>query len=188
MVVSVFFSSRRRHTSCALVTGVQTCALPISFGAGCFVDEPDRDGYRNSSVNLRGGVQLGDTLDLQGNALRAQSRNEFDGSIFGGNLAENVQQVLGAKLAWTPTDHIDVTTQLGRNDDRSENSFDDHAGGRTRVGHFYTSRKTASLQADFRPDARNLLRAGPDWQRDAVATDPEDTGSEPCREKGGQTR
>src|SRR3546814_10598964 len=24
-----FFSSRRRHTMCALVTGVQTCALPI---------------------------------------------------------------------------------------------------------------------------------------------------------------
>src|SRR3546814_8814598 len=28
--ISFFFSSRRRHTSCALVTGVQTCALPIS--------------------------------------------------------------------------------------------------------------------------------------------------------------
>src|SRR3546814_5732845 len=28
--VCVFFSSRRRHTRCALVTGVQTCALPIS--------------------------------------------------------------------------------------------------------------------------------------------------------------
>src|SRR3546814_6593034 len=27
--VFVFFSSRRRHTICALVTGVQTCALPI---------------------------------------------------------------------------------------------------------------------------------------------------------------
>src|SRR3546814_9775209 len=26
------FSSRRRHTRCALVTGVQTCALPISTG------------------------------------------------------------------------------------------------------------------------------------------------------------
>src|SRR3546814_5594565 len=26
----VFFSSRRRHTRCALVTGVQTCALPSS--------------------------------------------------------------------------------------------------------------------------------------------------------------
>src|SRR3546814_1164646 len=29
MIVSFFFSSRRRHTRCALVTGVQTCALPI---------------------------------------------------------------------------------------------------------------------------------------------------------------
>src|SRR3546814_9148443 len=27
--VSVVLSSRRRHTRCALVTGVQTCALPI---------------------------------------------------------------------------------------------------------------------------------------------------------------
>src|SRR3546814_3414223 len=26
-----FFSSRRRHTICALVTGVQTCALPICY-------------------------------------------------------------------------------------------------------------------------------------------------------------
>src|SRR3546814_8319334 len=30
--VCFFFSSRRRHTRCALVTGVQTCALPISSG------------------------------------------------------------------------------------------------------------------------------------------------------------
>src|SRR3546814_12112255 len=29
-----FFSSRRRHTRCALVTGVQTCALPIYSQAG----------------------------------------------------------------------------------------------------------------------------------------------------------
>src|SRR3546814_18982859 len=29
MFVGLFFSSRRRHTRCALVTGVQTCALPI---------------------------------------------------------------------------------------------------------------------------------------------------------------
>src|SRR3546814_8190169 len=31
MVFFFFFSSRRRHTICALVTGVQTCALPIYF-------------------------------------------------------------------------------------------------------------------------------------------------------------
>src|SRR3546814_2229565 len=30
LIFCFFFSSRRRHTRCALVTGVQTCALPIS--------------------------------------------------------------------------------------------------------------------------------------------------------------
>src|SRR3546814_4682688 len=34
-----FFSSRRRHTRCALVTGVQTCALPISYTAGYAPEE-----------------------------------------------------------------------------------------------------------------------------------------------------
>src|SRR3546814_5211310 len=29
-IIMFFFSSGRRHTRCALVTGVQTCALPIS--------------------------------------------------------------------------------------------------------------------------------------------------------------
>src|SRR3546814_6963714 len=34
VIVCFFFSSRRRHTICALVTGVQTCALPICFWIG----------------------------------------------------------------------------------------------------------------------------------------------------------
>src|SRR3546814_5311213 len=42
----VFFSSRRRHTRCALVTGVQTCALPIlrrtrGFVAEAYLEHPD---------------------------------------------------------------------------------------------------------------------------------------------------
>src|SRR3546814_6294111 len=39
MRVLFFFSSRRRHTSCALVTGVQTCARPI-FEAQRLAAEP----------------------------------------------------------------------------------------------------------------------------------------------------
>src|SRR3546814_9039957 len=35
-----FFSSRRRHTRCALVTGVQTCALPI-YAKGILQNSPD---------------------------------------------------------------------------------------------------------------------------------------------------
>src|SRR3546814_13891291 len=42
-VLCFFFSSRRRHTRCALVTGVQTCALPISaLPEGDYFDDPDR--------------------------------------------------------------------------------------------------------------------------------------------------
>src|SRR3546814_10441794 len=33
-----FFSSRRRHTRCALVTGVQTCALPICYATEDFIE------------------------------------------------------------------------------------------------------------------------------------------------------
>src|SRR3546814_2293849 len=36
-----FFSSRRRHTRCALVTGVQTCALPISHAFINFIMRPE---------------------------------------------------------------------------------------------------------------------------------------------------
>src|SRR3546814_1303387 len=38
IIVYFFFSSRRRHTRCALVTGVQTCALPI-FLPACRIGE-----------------------------------------------------------------------------------------------------------------------------------------------------
>src|SRR3546814_6330309 len=46
-----FFSSRRLHTSCSLVTGVQTCALPISPRGNGIVE-----GLR---VVVRGGGALG---------------------------------------------------------------------------------------------------------------------------------
>src|SRR3546814_9463523 len=49
-----FFSSRRRHTSCALVTGVQTCALPIS---GAFDMIGERAGQQFGAE--RGRAQLG---------------------------------------------------------------------------------------------------------------------------------
>src|SRR3546814_9956027 len=40
-----FFSSRRRHTRCALVTGVQTCALPISGNAAMEETRSYRENY-----------------------------------------------------------------------------------------------------------------------------------------------
>src|SRR3546814_1909841 len=47
VILYFFFSSRRRHTRCALVTGVQTCALPIYRLVGY---RPSRD-YRYIEIN-----------------------------------------------------------------------------------------------------------------------------------------
>src|SRR3546814_2618272 len=55
-VLFFFFSSRRRHTRCALVTGVQTCALPIcSIGRGVVIRTCDRSIHQprpNSNPSL----------------------------------------------------------------------------------------------------------------------------------------
>src|SRR3546814_13510645 len=65
-VMLFLFSSRRRHTRCALVTGVQTCALPIlnSGDDGCLasrkflqrrLDIADPERLRNQlAVRMRG--------------------------------------------------------------------------------------------------------------------------------------
>jgi vitamin B12 transporter len=146
-------------------------SIPFDFGAGCFVDEPDRDGYRNASLGLRGGTDLGETLKLEAHALRAEAFNAFDGGIFGGNEADNVQQALSAKLAWTPSRGVALTAQAGRSDDDSDNTFNDHAGTRAHVGHFDTYRYTASLQGDFALAEGQSLSAGADWQRDRIDSD-----------------
>src|SRR3546814_7656130 len=56
--VVCFFSSRRRHTRCALVTGVQTCALPISLcvAFGNVIDLHPRDAVRYAPVTTVAGI------------------------------------------------------------------------------------------------------------------------------------
>jgi vitamin B12 transporter len=140
--------------------------IPFDFGAGCFTDEPDRDGYRNTSANLRGGYSFTDTLTMEANALRAEGKSEFDGSFT--NRSETVQQVIGTKLRYTPSEKVGLQLSLGRNDDKSDDFHDD-----VQSGYFETRRYVASLQGDFTVAANQLLTAGIDWQDDKVesATD-----------------
>src|SRR3546814_4852152 len=48
-----FCSSRRRHTRCALVIGVQTCALPISASSSCLGRHPLNAGSASTSPACR---------------------------------------------------------------------------------------------------------------------------------------
>src|SRR3546814_10314903 len=56
MLLLFFFSSRRRHTRCALVTGVQTCALPIyrNFVTRKLSTDDGLTGLGDATLNGRG--------------------------------------------------------------------------------------------------------------------------------------
>lgn len=150
--------------------GINACrGTAAGWGAGCFADEPDRDGYRNTSINVRAGYALTDTLSLEGHVLNADSFNEYDGSIFGGNEVDNRQQVYGGKLAWAATDAFQLTAQVGRNRDQADNYF--AAGGnRTFASNFDTRRDTASVQGDIQLAEGQQLTAGADWQNDKITS------------------
>src|SRR5881628_181957 len=54
-----FFSSRRRHTSCQSVTGVQTCALPILGPAPARAERRGQELPRRAAGSGRGGPGAG---------------------------------------------------------------------------------------------------------------------------------
>src|SRR3546814_4843211 len=71
LLLFFFFSSRRRHTRCALVTGVQTCALPIYRFDRIGLARPDaRDPV---AVAVLGNLQVNGRQEL-GIAERSEER------------------------------------------------------------------------------------------------------------------
>jgi len=152
--------------------GINACrGTAAGWGAGCYADEPDDDGYRNLSINLRGGVNITDSVEVEAHFLNADSFNEFDGSIYSGNESDNLQQVLGGRLGWTPSQRIKVTAQVGRALDESDSYYADAlAGMRDFVGTFDTRRDTASVQGDFSFGEKQLISVGGDWQQDDITS------------------
>src|SRR3546814_12474841 len=89
-----FFSSRRRHTRCALVTGVQTCALPIfhinaimpTAHTALLDNHPDKDFRRWIEINFPAGLVAATSAFLTSRECRVT------GEIFstGGGLVQRV--------------------------------------------------------------------------------------------------
>src|SRR3546814_3599532 len=69
-----FFSSRRRHTRCALVTGVQTCALPIS----CYLPSNGRSALtrrRGQQTMKRASASVGARSEVREKTARPGQRS-----------------------------------------------------------------------------------------------------------------
>ncbi|MEI2433141.1 TonB-dependent vitamin B12 receptor [Lysobacter yananisis] len=145
--------------------GINACrgaGFPVF--AGCFTDEPDRDGYESHALSLRGGVEINEQWSVEGQALRAEGQNDYDGSFV--NYSETVQQVIGGKIDWRPSERVHVQLTGGRNVDSSDNFL-----GAVPMGYFSTNRDSATLQADFNLFDGHVLSAGFDWLRDEVRSD-----------------
>ena len=147
--------------SMASTRGFNACRGSLT--SGCFVDEPDLDGYRNHSASLRAGYKLSDSAEVGLHALATSAENESDGGPFTGNRSDNRQRVVGAKLSMALMDPWQLTLRAGRFRDEGD-SFKDALF----VSEFVTRRDTFTWQNDFAIDAAQLLSVGFDWQRDGV--------------------
>src|SRR3546814_1394289 len=88
-----FFSSRRRHTICALVTGVQTCALPIS-------DEPQQYRTPMTSTATRSAPSI---LAADFSRLGEEIRNVVDaGADRSEERRVGIECVSTCRSRWSP--------------------------------------------------------------------------------------
>lgn len=126
---------------------------------GAWGHDPDRDGYRNTSVSARGGYRFSPQWRVEGSALQAKGFNEVDSSP---NESDITQRVLGGKAVFTPNEALRFTASLGHNADLSENMNDG-----VWASSYQTRRNTAGLQADMAV-GEGLLTLGWDHVRESV--------------------
>jgi vitamin B12 transporter len=137
------------------------------FVGGCFVDQPDDDGYRNGNGSVRAGWRFSDRLDVGINVLRSEDEVDYDGSVFSGNESRGAIQVLGLRADALPLDFWRMTLTAGQSRDDSQLFFDG-----SYINRFDTRRDQLGWQNDFEIAPAQLLSLGVDYYRDEIDTDP----------------
>lgn len=123
---------------------------------------PDRDGYRNRSLSVGAGHRFNRAWDIEARALRTEGNNKYDGF---NDESDVVQQVLGGRVRYAPTQDVTLSLNVGRNDDLSDNFTRGVPNG-----YFNSRRSTGSLQGDFNL-GEGVWTLGYDWRRDEVDSD-----------------
>ncbi len=143
--------------------GINSCRVGAAeVFAACFADQPDRDGYRNSSLTVHGAYRFNEQWSADGLAMRTQGTNQYDGTF--SDSDDFATQVVGGQLHYRPSKRLKVSLRLGSSADLDE----DFLAG-TYVDHFDTRRLLGSLQADLALGG-GLVTGGVDWQRESIAS------------------
>ena len=146
--------------------GFNSCSgKPYPNGAGCFTNEPDRDGYQNVAGSFRAGYLFKNGLDIETNFMRSSGKVNYDGKY--SNKSELVQQVFGGKARYSPFEFWKVTLAGGRS---RENSKDFLGQGKNFKSRFDSRRDTITLQNDFTLNKSHLLTVGADYKNDTVSS------------------
>src|SRR3546814_7925192 len=94
-----FFSSRRRHTRCALVTGVQTCALPILKALTKTTASANAATVEKKWVLIDAeGLVVGRVASIIANILRGKHKPSFTPHV---DCGDNVIVINAEKVAFT---------------------------------------------------------------------------------------
>lgn len=110
--------------------GINACDAVLD--AGCFVDERDRDGYRNRGGSLRAGYRFGAGTAVDFHWLRADGHSEFDGDFV--NESESRTVAYGGRFRVEPVENWQASLVLGRNVDRNANFKDGSFKTRFEIG------------------------------------------------------
>lgn len=132
--------------------------------AGCFANEPDKDGYRAYNGLLGGGWRWDNGVELSADIMRVTNFVEYDGSFQ--NYSRHAQQVEGVHLAVPATEAWQMTFNIGRSEDKATNFHD-----RTYTGYGDSTRDQAGWLNTVTLAEGQVLNAGVDWQREKVDSD-----------------
>ena len=146
--------------------GFNSCSgKPYPNGAGCFTNEPDRDGYQNVAGSFRAGYLFKNGLDIETNFMRSSGKVNYDGKY--SNKSELVQQVFGGKARYSPLEFWKVTLAGGRSRENSRDFLGQEKNFKSR---FDTRRDTITLQNDFTLNKSHLFTVGADYKNDTVSS------------------
>lgn len=154
-------------------SGIPACRMGAAeAGAGCFVDDPRPDAFRNWNGAANAGYRWDNGTELAVDWLRSKNDIGYTGSPYGGNRAINEQRVASARLSFSPLDAWQVTVTAGQTRDLSDTSYQGTYYGtyypRTPTGYTNSRRNQGSWQNDISLASNQLLTVGVDYQQEQV--------------------
>jgi len=132
-------------------------------GAGCFVDQPDNDGYERTSGSLNAGYRFDNGLNMRMHVLRSEGDVEFDGGSAAGNRADILRQILGVSAGANIAERWQLELSVGRSTSETDNFFN-----RQPVNAIDSEIDTVRLQNDVTLTRQDRLTVGMDYRVEQV--------------------